>query len=263
MSAITGRPRHLCSTAGAFFTRSVDERDGTVYAAANHLVYGPTVQRSTDGGKTWRRSQQIGLPEQSGLTVNATWYIEPGRPGEPGILYLGGDPAFLSRSDDGGETCQGSLRMAAGLHRDFVRMALDNALATPGGMRVVGSDVDLGKVDLYAYIVAGSNDHIVRWRNAYRSTQLLGGESRFVLSTSGTSRRSSIHRAPKVAQASGSRSRIPQTSRNGRRRRSRTGAAGGRTTSPGSSRARASSCRLRRSPGAALTRRWPRRLGPT
>jgi poly(3-hydroxyalkanoate) synthetase len=33
--------------------------------------------------------------------------------------------------------------------------------------------------------VAGANDHIVPWENAYRSTQLLGGESRFVLSTSG------------------------------------------------------------------------------
>ena len=29
------------------------------------------------------------------------------------------------------------------------------------------------------------NDHIVPWENAYRSTQLLGGETRFVLSTSG------------------------------------------------------------------------------
>ena len=80
---------------------------------------------------------------------------------------------------------QDTVRMAAGLHRDFVMMALDNALATPGGMRVLGTDVDLGKVELDAYIVAGSNDHIVDWRNAYRSTQLLGGESRFVLSTSG------------------------------------------------------------------------------
>jgi hypothetical protein len=65
----------------------VDVRDGTIYAAANHMVYGPTVQRSTDGGKTWRRSQQIGLPEESGLTVNATWHIEPGRPDELGTLY--------------------------------------------------------------------------------------------------------------------------------------------------------------------------------
>jgi polyhydroxyalkanoate synthase subunit PhaC len=80
---------------------------------------------------------------------------------------------------------QDTVRMAAGLHRDFVGMALENALATPRGMRVLGTDVDLGTVDLDAYIVAGSNDHIVQWRNAYRSTQLLGGDSRFVLSTSG------------------------------------------------------------------------------
>ena len=82
----------------------LDERDGTVYAAANHLVYGPTVQRSLDGGKSWRRSEQIRLPEESGLTVNAAWCVRPGRPGEHGTLYLGGDPAFLSRSEDGGET---------------------------------------------------------------------------------------------------------------------------------------------------------------
>jgi poly[(R)-3-hydroxyalkanoate] polymerase subunit PhaC len=80
---------------------------------------------------------------------------------------------------------QDTVRLAAGLHRDFVMMALENAFATPGGMRVLGTDVDLGKVDLDAYIVAGSNDHIVQWMNAYRSTQLLGGDSRFVLSTSG------------------------------------------------------------------------------
>jgi polyhydroxyalkanoate synthase len=80
---------------------------------------------------------------------------------------------------------QDAVRLAAGLHRDFVMMALENSLATPGGMRVLGSDVDLGKVDIDSYIVAGSADHIVDWRNAYQSTQLFGGESRFVLSTSG------------------------------------------------------------------------------
>jgi polyhydroxyalkanoate synthase len=80
---------------------------------------------------------------------------------------------------------QDTVRLSAGLHRDFVMMALDNALARPGGVRVLGSDVDLDRVDLDSYIVAGSTDHIVQWQNAYRSTQLLGGGSRFVLSTSG------------------------------------------------------------------------------
>ena len=80
---------------------------------------------------------------------------------------------------------QDTVRLAAGLHRDFVMMALENALARPAGMRVLGSDVDLHRVGVDSYIVAGSADHIVPWENAYRSTQLLGGESRFVLSTSG------------------------------------------------------------------------------
>ena len=64
-------------------------------------------------------------------------------------------------------------------------MALENSLTRPGGMNVLGSGVDLAEVTVDNYIVAGSKDHIVPWRNTYRSTQLLGGDSRFVLSTSG------------------------------------------------------------------------------
>jgi polyhydroxyalkanoate synthase len=80
---------------------------------------------------------------------------------------------------------QDTVRLAAGLHRDFIRLALDNSLTRPGATSVLGTPVDLDAVGLDAYIVAGSNDHIVRWQNAYTSTQLLGGRSRFVLSTSG------------------------------------------------------------------------------
>ncbi len=80
---------------------------------------------------------------------------------------------------------QDTVRLAAGLHRDFVRLALDNSLTRPGGLEVLGSPVDLHRIDVDSYIVAGLNDHIVPWENAYGSTQLLGGEMRFVLSTSG------------------------------------------------------------------------------
>ena len=41
---------------------------------------------------------------------------------------------------------------------------------------MLGSPVDLGAVDLDSYVVAGSTDHIIPWENAYRSTQLLGGD---------------------------------------------------------------------------------------
>jgi photosystem II stability/assembly factor-like uncharacterized protein len=83
---------------------TVDVRTGTLFAAANHFVYGPTVQRSADGGKTWIRSERLALPAESELTVNAAWHIAPGRPEEPETLYLGADPGVLFRSDDAGAT---------------------------------------------------------------------------------------------------------------------------------------------------------------
>jgi polyhydroxyalkanoate synthase len=78
-----------------------------------------------------------------------------------------------------------TVRLAAGLHRDFVKNGLENALAQPGALEVLSTPIDLGAIELDSYIVAGLTDHIIPWENAYRSTQLLGGDARFVLSTSG------------------------------------------------------------------------------
>jgi polyhydroxyalkanoate synthase len=78
-----------------------------------------------------------------------------------------------------------TTRMTAGLHRDFVRLAVDNALTRPGAAGMLGSPLDLTKVDVDAYVVAGVADHLCPWQSCYRSAQLLGGRTRFVLSTSG------------------------------------------------------------------------------
>jgi len=75
--------------------------------------------------------------------------------------------------------------MPAGLHRNFIEIAMDNALTKPGAASMLGSPVDLSKIDVDSYVVAGIDDHIVPWPSAYQSTQLLGGSVRFVLSTSG------------------------------------------------------------------------------
>jgi polyhydroxyalkanoate synthase len=80
---------------------------------------------------------------------------------------------------------QDAVRLAAGLHRDFVHLALENSLTRPGALEVLGTPVDLGSITVDSYIVAGIKDHIVPWENAQRSAGLLGGNSRFVLSTSG------------------------------------------------------------------------------
>ena len=75
--------------------------------------------------------------------------------------------------------------MPAGLHRDFLELGLRNALATPGGVEVLGTPIDLSTVDCDLYVVAGIDDHIVPWENAYRSALMFGSQPRFVLSNSG------------------------------------------------------------------------------
>jgi class II poly(R)-hydroxyalkanoic acid synthase len=78
-----------------------------------------------------------------------------------------------------------TTRMAAKLHHDFVDIALDNKLAKPGAVTVLGTQIDLKAITVDSYVVAGSADHICPWTNCYRSAQLLGGKVRFVLSTNG------------------------------------------------------------------------------
>ena len=85
---------------------TVDPRDGSLYACANSWFYGGNLQRSSDMGKTWQRSEGLGLPEDGELKLASTWHLEPGHASEPSTLWLGGEPAVLFRSDDSGETWQ-------------------------------------------------------------------------------------------------------------------------------------------------------------
>ncbi len=62
---------------------------------------------------------------------------------------------------------------------------LQNELIKPGKLTVCGEKVDLGKITVPAYIYASHDDHIVPWKSAYESTQILKGKNRFVLGASG------------------------------------------------------------------------------
>ena len=78
-----------------------------------------------------------------------------------------------------------TTRMTAQLHADFIDIALGNGLVSPGAVTVLDAPVDLSSIRVDSYLVAGIADHITPWQNCYRTTQLLGGETRFVLSSSG------------------------------------------------------------------------------
>jgi polyhydroxyalkanoate synthase len=64
-------------------------------------------------------------------------------------------------------------------------MYLENNLRVPGKLRMLGQKVDLGKVDMPAYLMAAREDHIVPWKGAYLARNLLGGDTTFVLGASG------------------------------------------------------------------------------
>src|SRR3954469_8246217 len=78
-----------------------------------------------------------------------------------------------------------TTRMSAGLHRDFIDIAIGNSLTEPGRATMLGTPVDLSAITVDSYVTAGIADHLCPWQACYRSTQLLGGDSRFILSTSG------------------------------------------------------------------------------
>ncbi|VVM37299.1 class I poly(R)-hydroxyalkanoic acid synthase [Pseudomonas fluorescens] len=54
-----------------------------------------------------------------------------------------------------------------------------------GELDCCGVKLDLRAIDAPAYILATHDDHIVPWRSAYASTELLAGAKRFVLGASG------------------------------------------------------------------------------
>jgi polyhydroxyalkanoate synthase len=54
-----------------------------------------------------------------------------------------------------------------------------------GELDCCGVKLDLRAIDAPAYILATHDDHIVPWKSAYASTELLGGSKRFVLGASG------------------------------------------------------------------------------
>jgi photosystem II stability/assembly factor-like uncharacterized protein len=87
----------------------LDPRDGrTLLAAARTGHLGPTIFRSTDGGKRWK---EAGKPpaftkaaDGTGRVVNHTFWLTPGHASESGTWYAGTSPQGLFRSEDGGDT---------------------------------------------------------------------------------------------------------------------------------------------------------------
>jgi polyhydroxyalkanoate synthase subunit PhaC len=78
-----------------------------------------------------------------------------------------------------------STRMPARMHSRYLRSCYLNNEFAGGEFEVDSHKLDPGKIDIDTYVLAAVDDHIVPWVSGYKTTHLLGGNTRFVLSTSG------------------------------------------------------------------------------
>ena len=94
---------------------------------------------------------------------------------------LGDDPpAFdiLAWNDDG-------ANLPSRFYLEMLDVYAHNTAATPGAMSVLGTPVDLGQVGCDSFVVSGMKDHITPWMPGYMTSQLLGGGSEVVVTTTG------------------------------------------------------------------------------
>jgi polyhydroxyalkanoate synthase len=78
-----------------------------------------------------------------------------------------------------------STRMPARMHSEYLRSCYLRNEFSRGEFEIDGNRVDPSHVDIDTYVLAAVDDHVVPWTSGYMTTQLLGGKSRFVLSSSG------------------------------------------------------------------------------
>ncbi len=79
-----------------------------------------------------------------------------------------------------------STNMPAAMHTQYLRACyVDNLLIRPGAFRIAGTPIDLNKIKQPMYVLGAENDHIAPWKGSYLTTQHVGGEVRYTLTSSG------------------------------------------------------------------------------
>ena len=77
-----------------------------------------------------------------------------------------------------------TTNMTASLHADYMSLLETNGLVS-GTAEILGETIDLSKVTCDNYVLGGTTDHITPWEGCYRTVNMLGGKSEFILSSSG------------------------------------------------------------------------------
>ena len=78
-----------------------------------------------------------------------------------------------------------STRMPAKMHSRYLRSCFLHNEFSRGEFAFNGEKLDPGTVDVPIFVLSATEDHIVPWQSAFKTTHVLGGPARFVLSNAG------------------------------------------------------------------------------
>jgi polyhydroxyalkanoate synthase subunit PhaC len=78
-----------------------------------------------------------------------------------------------------------TTRLPAALHGDYLDLYFTNPFVNAGKLTLKDKTVDMSKVKADSYVIAGVTDHITPWKGVYKTAQIMGEGTTFVLSNSG------------------------------------------------------------------------------
>jgi polyhydroxyalkanoate synthase subunit PhaC len=78
-----------------------------------------------------------------------------------------------------------STRMPAAMHSFYLRQMYQENRLSRGKIKLLGTKIDLTKIDVPVFILSTREDHIAPWKSTYAATQLYAGPTTFCLAASG------------------------------------------------------------------------------
>lgn len=78
-----------------------------------------------------------------------------------------------------------TTRLPAAFHANILDIMQESPFVNHGKLKVLGEPIDMRKVDVDAYIVAGITDHITPWKACYPTARIYGERSVFTLANAG------------------------------------------------------------------------------
>lgn len=143
-----------------------------VYLSDNNM---PAIEQAADE-KGYFDGRILGLGFSMLRENNLFWsyfvnnYLKGKDPAPFDLLYWNSDPTNFP---------------AAAFKQYLSSTYVTNQLKEAGGVTIDGVAIDLAKIDVPCYFLSTIADHIVPWQGSYKGTQLVSGDTTFVLAGSG------------------------------------------------------------------------------